>query len=721
MSENSSKSRRRARSNDVAAASSQRDRTAEQLSHATHAPGQQDDVASGSRIDVGHATVEHIESLASLLRRLGSPPNDLSRDLRANFREVCQAELHSGRRIDRIDLNRWFIDTRGRMSYRGADFAQASGASKTLNQLTDEFSRRLVTEEAMPSRERTVPERFDRSHAKNIPAVTTGSDGVPVQAETQAEQERHDRLARLLTSALIDRFGEECVRDTAPVSPPISLGKLQPVERDRRFNWNVVLAVGSVAAVIGMIFTGVKISQNHEQRRSNVPRATLDTDIASTVRSGDLSVDAVPDQHDAGQILSPSETNSSEDSSVANDVAVVFAPNSVFAKQNTSAPIEDMVDMLSGVVEDAASGEPSPPESEINSLDDLIEMLPNRPTEDGDRPDADTVDEASTEIDPKALRAVGQAESNQHTTSLPAIGKTEFVSLGVPATIDFSNIDSLDNRPFRLLDGAEKGTKSVVERESGTTIALLQRGANTWRFRWTEHATSAGQMTALANSRLLANDDQVCYLRRGQIMESPPTVPIGSRPNKFTWDLGTRVPEKAVRLELGLRTPESFSVTWNNEFNRYRPTLENAVAVIAENGKDSKPVQVQVRLDVLDDSRELAIRSQWWVRLDPALTWLSPPQFVLLSHQVPRQQILIEEHLENIREQTTRGSDTERERARRRRDQLKASLEQFQEASERIEFAEALLLEIETRAQLKFDLSVEWNDGAKQLILKTSD
>ncbi|MEM0924774.1 MAG: hypothetical protein AAGJ83_01930, partial [Planctomycetota bacterium] len=304
----------------------------------------------------GNSDGQVLESVASLLQRLGRPKTEVASLLERRFRTAVHDEFARGVFLSEVNLDHWCVmkDGRLRLSERSevkretsvdrgmvdrqvdrlveqfrnqldaAAVRQRVNAKPRVNaQPLDEPRRNQVDETAPmensqpprsenhPPMKKTArnPDRESLSwQSRAMRARPPKSAGLSAAAlEQQIIEEDDDSrfsdaqnrmradLAAMFTDSLAEKFGEQ-VRFAPTFDDGAERRTTQSIPQDRPFNWNLVFGVVTAAVVLVMIGIGVYISsQRNKQASLRLGESGFATTTQMTTRpQGDSSADGLP-------------------------------------------------------------------------------------------------------------------------------------------------------------------------------------------------------------------------------------------------------------------------------------------------------------------------------------------------------------------------------------------------------------------------------------------
>ncbi|MCA9137791.1 MAG: hypothetical protein KDB00_13560 [Planctomycetales bacterium] len=692
------------------------------------------------------------ESVGSLIKRLGTPPQDLVNYLSDQFAQACKVRADRGITLQQVDLDDWAIDVHGNLVFVGRDDRKVSenpGQRPPVpTDLVAEFRRRLTAPHASLSRRRINGEREATHGKQELPDLLThqppDESGEPVFST--AQQARRDQIIAKFTAALEQRFGPEVIAEPNWEDEQKSrVVKLQTLERDRRFNWNLVLGVGTAAAVLGLIWTGIQVNQIRQQRAESTPKTHSQSEPDSTRTVWPIA------QKKSRPIEKTDRTR--PEIAPENIKVLELSPSSAFSDNRSTStlsdPLDDVVDVArntSGTSEQslpelnggfelpAPTEQPVDLDLSFSTLDETF--LSNIP-----QPDV-ILDGASLSMEAKASgdqsgeanRSLGDVldgdnaeddvpELPQDTrptvdrfVDLPPEAKTDLITTIDDLGVAIRRIEFPFDSPIELASAAADGSLDVVDRKTGNPFARLSTDGKSTQFAWLEDAANNGAASQLIHGRLIDENGGTIFLRPS-IESNPFALSLDQRRRRPSWTIGAPILPDLTRLEIDLAVPKTIDLAWQNPFNAARPRRGSAVAIL--NPKDGETVSIAVKMDI-ECTRKLTCKMHYAYQLGPNMAWwpLTESGFAEHSNLIKTNW----EHIEFRRVQAEQDYGSagiaDRKLMKRKMDDIQRIQEQLEQIAERMRMLRSLAVEIETNVTLSMHLYVQWPDS-QQTLLRT--
>ncbi|MDV6032289.1 MAG: hypothetical protein F9B45_19820 [Phycisphaera sp. RhM] len=693
------------------------------------------------------------ESVASLVRRLGTPPPDLAAQLARRFKDACRQRLAEGETIAAINLNDWTIGPHGELLFTG-NAPSAEQGTQDLDTLSAEFLQRLSTPRPAIARPaiarptdapRSVPFRSrlhaDRDHFKSRNRFEQhAAEETRSLALSSIEQARREKLIEQFTASLADRFGEASVAPPELSEEKLRPGKPQPIARDRRFNWNLVLGIASAAVAIALIGTAIRIHQLRAQRPN--PRVSRTTTVAQTAAPsvGDplpppKTTELGPPPATQSVASPPTDQNRDPDNEVT---PLDFTVPSVMDRERVRGGF-DVMDDLDDLLASGLSGDPTDiPDPSVDLAIEPPEIpkfeTPLGTTEDS-RPGAparaSSFAFAENDVTNETLESVLHSDPSDQDAAevlqptrpspdrfveLPPSGDSETETVIAPSAASVERIEFPSPNSITLSDAATDITRDLINQQNGNPIAQLIRTGPATVLRWSDNASRDGLSQKLLQGRLVLSDGQSVYLRPS--IESDP-YPLSLDPRRWrpSWPLGAPLPADVSRLELELSVPDSIDLAWHTPFDPAHPHHGSAIAILTPT--DAETVAIAVKLDI-NCSRKLSCRMQFGGRLDPSLPWvpLSRESFAAenaLWTETHRKLVM---QRRMYKQSYSSANQMDRQMMRTRGQRIEADLERAEAILERLTLLGELAVRIEQHVKLHLHALVQWAD-APQTLLRT--
>ena len=680
----------------------------------------------GTDSPVLHDRSESIETVASLVQRLGSPPQDMAEGLAQQFKNLCvHLERNEPSRVPKTDLYCWCLDHDGVMiALDPEDSFEPLGASEprpSVADLVSAFQSNLDRPRASQSGKRDSLKSALAESGLHVDG-DLGAD-----EHSDAEQARRDKIAALLTTSLIDRFGEDVVE--APEIEEPAPKRPQTIQSDRRFNWNLVLGIGTAAAVVAMMYTGYRLTALRETRVAEQDESVNEVVSSSSSSSSESGAewrneDGDNEDGDTVEPLSPSSTSvfsSNKERKTPMDALETLeslnndrdrsAPKTLKSAFDVSVDPSSLlaIDLPSGVVlpRDDPKTEPKPDQKKDGETQEAAE--PSGTLEQVLGGDSDEVPDS-----PQGIRA-----ADVEFVALPR-GQDSETKARVPGLAsEFERISFPIDVPIRL-DRSENADAlaALVSVSDKTNLAIFSADEAGTHFGWTEFAKSDSTAKQVPHGKITTSSGGTIFMRPA-IETDPIKLRLGIRDTHPSWDIGWPILPKVSRLEFEIKTPDDVEHAWVEAFDSTQPRRGRAIATITP--VDGESVAVAVRLDVRCASK-LSCHLRYAARLDPSQPWqpLTRPGLNQITNSLLSQRNSMVTKRQTF-EQFYNNADSGQQRMmRRKRDELERTAEQLEATLKRLELLRSLVVMMEDRVHVSMRLFVQWPDGQQQTILTTA-
>ncbi|MEO1529147.1 MAG: hypothetical protein AAFX06_27315 [Planctomycetota bacterium] len=660
------------------------------------------------------------ETVASLVQRLGQPPRDLIDHLCEQFRKTCvDVQGLKPSRLPRTDLQAWCLDGDGKLLPTDAEDSFTSVLESNdppgTEQLVAEFRTQLRRPRASQSGKRTA-----------LPDDLPESDSVVLEAEhSDAEQERRDKIAEMLTSSLIDRFGADVVEE--PVEVELPSKKLQAIQPDRRFNWNMVLGVGTAAAILGMVYTGYHLTMLRETRVAGTPAESVVPASANPSTGADKDW-RNPEVGDV-EPLPPSSTSvfsSDKERSAPLDALETLESlngnsGGSTRKSRSKESIDLLVDPSSLLAVDLPSGVVMP-------KGDGNEKVKEKP-----RQESQGSREAPATAKTGTLKEVlGDGESSSVPDSPQRIRAADVQFVALPRSLDSSQLAKVPGAaadfesivfpidvPVRLSrPDDEQAPLMLVSLSDQKNLAEIITKDGGSKFAWTDFAKADSASKQIQHGKITKSDGGTIFMRPA-IEADPMKLLLGVRDSHPSWDIGWPILPKVSRLEVDILAPEDVEYAWVEPVDPTKPRRCRAVAVLTP--PDGESVAIAVQFNIRCGSK-LSCHLKYAARLDPSQPWqpLTKSGLNQISRSIVSQQHSMATRRATFEQFYSNADSMQRRLMRRKQEEMERAAEQIDATAKRIELLRSLAANLEDRVQVSFRLFVQWPDGQQQTILQTA-
>lgn len=733
-----------------------------------------------TRIDGAQAEVSecHVaETIGALVHRLGTPPPDLIDQLVERFRAAAEQAVADGSRIGNIDLDQWVINELGQIVFEvpsDHDLEQdgPEQAATDIESVVSQFEGQLHSPRPTPANSPTAEcsqRRFD-------PRDVAETD---ISQLSRHEQTRREQIINQFTASLEQRFGVDVIRESNPDGPQKSRQpKLQPLTRHRKFNWNLVLGVGTAAAVIGMVWTGMTVSEMRQQRARLTANATefdsRTSEAASpVVLTPELDVSELTAAEISASEAVASERVESHPEGSTNDrnndltvrnpmVDVDFQPSTVrLEREGAPRSVSDLIigysqdlpdDRVSPAAKisapsvadaDSFEGETKVGQSDIEAIlhpgrvlnreeaesrasqqsaagekrqTDEQPQLPEFPIENADssRTLNDVWRDTADETGPESEQPVRVAKTR--FVELPTTSKTNSVAVVDAAGVELRAIEFPQDVPISMSAPDLRDTVNLVNDRTGVVLASLRRDASGARvFQWVQGAANDSLSNRFVHGRLVDANGGLIYLRPAIEADG---MPLALNIRNPSWSLGAPILRAASELQLELSVPDSIDLAWQTPFNVTRPRKGEAIAILTPT--DGETVAVAIKLKVETD-RRLSCKLEYACRLDPKWRWMPLTEAGLSDFQQRFQQYEDQfgMYKRGIEQQYDLASSNERSFLREQKAKMEVAEQELKLMRQRLAMLTSLISQMETQVGLELHLYVQWPES-QQTILRTA-
>lgn len=668
---------------------------------------------------------EQTETVASLVQRLGKPPIDLSEHLSGQFETLCQhLEQNDPQRVPKTDLHAWCLDADGLLLAVDSEDTYESLASlperPTVAALVEEFVAELNRPRASQS---------DKRAALMSGLAEAGLEAHDALAETEhsdAEQERRDKIAEMLTTSLIDRFGAEAVESTE-IDELAAKKRPQTRQQDRRFNWNLVLGFGTAVAVLAMLYTGYRLTAMRETRVASDSETSLTspTNTSTSGRSGDDWRNP-----DVGEVapLSPAANSvfnsDKERTTPMGALETLESLNNRSDRPDKAEVVEKAfdvsvdpssllaIDLPSGVVLPKSNAKESP-----KPKPNVPKDVRKKPAEKSGTLEEVLTDSAMEPEIPESPQRIRAADVQ--FVALPRALNPD-KSAKVPGTpSDFESIEFPIDIPVRLdPPDAEGKPVTLVSLRDQEGLAEIRAGESGTQFAWTDLAKANSTAAQVHHGKIKLTGGGTIYMRPA-IETDPMRLRLAVRDANPSWDIGWPILPKVSRLEIGVQAPDDIEYAWIEPFDPKNARRGRAIAVVTP--PDGESVAIAVQFNVRCSSK-LSCRLRYAARLDPSQPWqpLTKSSLIQISNSILSQRNSMATRRQTFQQFYDSADTTQRRMMRRKRDDMERAAEQLDATFKRIDLLRSLATTIEDQVRVSLRLSVQWPDGQSQTILQTT-
>lgn len=281
--------------------------------------------------------------------------------------------------------------------------------------------------------------------------------------------------------------------------------------------------------------------------------------------------------------------------------------------------------------------------------------------------------------------------------------------------------------PLRL-QAAEDGWHVMVGGPA-LPIGIFEMGPDSGegrqlQFRWLAGAADSPLAASLAHGRIRTSDRDVVYLRP-QLQAAAVLTGLSERDTKLKWLLGGPILNVPTRLRLKLDLPEDVAVQWIESIDENSPQRARAIAVLTlKDTADSGALAIRIEVQV---SNSFSMRLRYGARLGPGLPWQwTDAKLIRASLDATTQQLKVAD--DQLLQLETAISRAEKIRARRQEVALEIQRDAIEEAvrnstlvAKRLAELDQLVALLKASGKITVNLNVLWPDGDTQTLLSLNE
>lgn len=676
---------------------------------------------------------ENLESLQSLLQRLGRPPNDIIEVWCRQIESVAlihQSEL--GAPMGVIQPSDWKVDASGRLIWcdnhgrflQADSHSLATASSTVVGELPPEVRERI---DAFRAELKAVPSIHSEPAARVASQTSSsGKEQVDPPSSTvvnygevsRAEKKR--QTAEKFAQALSERFG-------TPLESAVEPGRMLPeksVRPERKFGWFYKSLV--VIGFVGLV--GLIVNSSRDR-------------LASTKESGNQKPEIESKQDVPTSSLSQGFDSNPNDRQTAT-IEPVELELFLSEDQGKETPESDfMVPIDSSAIGPQING----PTAIVTSSDsrkdderrraDLVSEIPAEPAvENSDETSAVSSILNMPLVDLKAVgRDAAKAEQenlkkeSEEAESVPQPTRPELSNaIQLPPLDDDTAAVAIPLSDLRSAKLVFPGNMQISSQSSNNGMTILATGKKVpiaslrpsetgIEFRWTLQAKTTSLSPLLANGCLVSGDQEL-FLR--PVIQAAP-IPLSLQRIELhpTWDLATAVPARSTRLGVELVTPDEIELAWLQPIDA--KSTRRTIGRLVLQPTDGETIQVGLAMEIRC-GKTLSCRIQCVGRLDPSDPW-TPMSRPMIERYLDALNAGSEKLLHQKSLMATAYSDANtdlRRKLKPRKDFIDDELESFEEITERVGDMLKLMAQIERDVQVKIRVWVVWPDEKEQTLLE---
>lgn len=572
------------------------------------------------------------------------------------------------------------------------------------------------------------------------------------------DTERPDTSTPLSTTELVDHFRRSVLGD-APVPSSIAVAvdekKVTRVEPKRDQAWHrrppvqrIAIASTLIAfAVSGYIVTAMIRSDPNagadDMTQQNLGNA-IKEESPSARPQADLFAPGLIAEAErlGGDRLADEDLEMIESMSQAEFAALESSTQASPTSFSLDAFMPVAIPSVPGETANPASDDRVPPiETDITSMPSdpaLVDVSPNMPAV-GESDSIDSVlnddqPEPEETIQPTSIAAAPNTPPEKPTTSsieLPPSDSAESVAidklaidsakLEFPFDVPIEMVDDRADPPeqtepspmTRLIRGARKqipiallSTTHTVAPEPVTSI------------RWQSPPERSASASSLIHGRFRDTVGNVVYLRPG-IESDPLEISLDQFDVMPTWDLRYAIPPRDTRISVDFDLPQDLELAWIEPVDPESVRRGRAAAVLT--CPDYEGVSLGVRMDVRC-TRKLSCRIRYAARLDSSMPWqtVSTPLLQSFNAQMQSQADLIAREADRLSNVYDMAGTMGRRIIRIKQKRNDAFADQVDAILERTVQLETLIAKVESSAQMRINVWVQWPDTAQPLLNMTA-
>lgn len=615
---------------------------------------------------------DHVESLESIIGRLGRPPEDVIVQWCDQLRSIaCLHESESEQPLPEIELDQWTIDSDGKLLWRGRRY-QVSGedaqASQTSLDRIQSFQSRWVADQTVDPDQPTVDPNVVSQANSDVPNISA------------ADSDEQTAVAR---------------------AKPI------PV-RSRR---NTIGALASVTLfLIASAF--VLFQASRSEPTSLVQQQETTTESRNRVTESPANSD--PNRPSTEQVGTDPDDLIETDPSIALET---FELTPGLEADSLASELSVTLDGLLPPIDGLDSPEPTEPPTDTDSAS---------PAQSADSDPAATDDSTSTGKMPGLADAQLDDDQPAPEESPQETQESTVMAVRLAEVGDVDKVISLADRPLNGLKidfpidlpleiKGEKPSWTIEDTRSNVSLAAIHSSPDGTELSWSERAKQSPNVSALAHGRITDNSGSTIFLR--PTIESDRWQFRFDRPDVMpTWNLGDPIPPQVARLAIDFDLPDDIEFGWVEPVEPSELRRTRALAVITPEGNED--ISLGVRFDIRCN-RKLSCRIRFAARLDPSMNWqrVSTPSLERFSDQLTNHENAVSNEstrLANVYSMLNRKSSRRLIRAKQKHNKQLA--EQVATAAQRVAQLQTLIAALETEGTIGFRVWVEWPDTEQEIL-----
>ncbi|QDT07633.1 hypothetical protein K227x_60610 [Rubripirellula lacrimiformis] len=271
--------------------------------------------------------------------------------------------------------------------------------------------------------------------------------------------------------------------------------------------------------------------------------------------------------------------------------------------------------------------------------------------------------------------------------------------------------------PFDVpLSSSESATPpwQVMDSQKDTVIADFTLVDDSLAMTWAESAARSVNAKRLVHGRLRDGSGTTTYLRP-IIQADPYALRLQSPDSMPTWNLHAPIPPQAARITIDVDLPEGIDLTWVEPISPDSVRRTRGLAVLSN--EEYEHVSLGIRMDIRC-SRKLQCRIRYAGRLDSSLPWnaVSVPTLEAYSQQLDYQTQRVHREAIRLSDVHDMADSTGRRIIKAKQKHNDALAENLKQATTRVAQLQTLIATIESKAQLKIRIWVQWPDTEQTIL-----
>ncbi len=254
----------------------------------------------------------------------------------------------------------------------------------------------------------------------------------------------------------------------------------------------------------------------------------------------------------------------------------------------------------------------------------------------------------------------------------------------------------------------------IKDSRNDTSVATIRSTDNQTQMQWHESATQSASAAALVHGRLKGDSGRLVYLRPS-IEADPWPIRLDRADVRPTWDLRSPIPSRVSRLAVEFDLPDDVEVGWIEPIDPAAIRRGQAVALLTPG--DGETVALGLRLDIRC-GRKLSCRIRFAARLDPAMPWqvVSTSTLGQFDEQLTEQAEWLSRELARLSSVYERAGSDGRRILRVKQERTESQAERNRQLSKRVAELQTLISTLETGGAIRFQVTVGWPQDQQTIL-----